>query len=141
VELSLIEGQIAGFAAAGREGSCRSFFKARARQRGFAASLDRAFALRPELKALPLAETIVCRCEDVNFSRLKAYGSWRSAKLQTRCGMGPCQGRICGPAGQFIFGWSPESVRPPIFPVVLQSLAVMACTHEAEHSGAMRGPQ
>jgi hypothetical protein len=36
--------------------------------------------------------------------------------------MGPCQGRICGPAVQFILGWEPSSVRPPIFPTRLDTL-------------------
>jgi hypothetical protein len=37
--------------------------------------------------------------------------------------MGPCQGRICGAATQFLYGWLPESVRPPILPVRFQTLA------------------
>ena len=52
-----------------------------------------------------------------------AYGSWREAKLQSRCGMGPCQGRLCGPAVEFLLDWKPESVRPPIFPARLDHLA------------------
>ncbi|HET7215682.1 MAG TPA: pyridine nucleotide-disulfide oxidoreductase, partial [Terriglobia bacterium] len=57
-----------------------------------------------------------------------------------RCGMGACQGRVCGPATQFLFHWSPDSVRPPIFPTVLKNLAAMARS-EAQPSGAMRGSQ
>jgi hypothetical protein len=49
--------------------------------------------------------------------------NWRAAKLQTRCGMGACQGRVCGPATQFLFKWNSESVRPPIFPARVESLA------------------
>jgi hypothetical protein len=66
---------------------------------------------------------VICRCEDVRYSRLQQCGSWRAAKLHTRCGMGPCQGRVCGPATQFLFGWNPESVRPPVFPARVESLA------------------
>jgi hypothetical protein len=44
------------------------------------------------------------------------------AKLQTRCGMGACQGRICGSAVEFLFGWNDRSVRPPIFPVRMENL-------------------
>jgi D-hydroxyproline dehydrogenase subunit alpha len=123
VELSLIEGQIAGFAAADHADRARTLFPEREKPRRFADALNRAFALRRDLKNLAQAETIVCRCEDVPYGRLKPYACWRAAKLQTRCGMGPCQGRVCGPAAAFLFHWSPDSVRPPIFPSAIEHLA------------------
>ncbi|MFN0108038.1 MAG: FAD-dependent oxidoreductase [Blastocatellia bacterium] len=122
LELSLIEGQIAGLAAAGNQNEARRLFAERARQQRFAGVLNRTFALREELRSLPTADTLACRCEDVSFERLQKQASWREAKLQTRCGMGPCQGRICGAATEFLFGWRMESVRPPVFPVRLESL-------------------
>ncbi len=122
LELSLIEGEIAGLAAAGHRDDARRLFPERAKHRRFADLLNRTFALRDELKSLAAAETIVCRCEDVVFDRLRAHDSWRTAKLQTRCGMGPCQGRICGSAVEFLFGWKAESVRPPVLPVRVESL-------------------
>jgi NADPH-dependent 2,4-dienoyl-CoA reductase/sulfur reductase-like enzyme len=122
LELSLIEGEIAGFAAAGHRDEARRLFPERAKHRRFADLLNRTFALRDELKTLAAPETIVCRCEDVVFDRLRAHDSWRAAKLQTRCGMGPCQGRICGSAVEFLFGWKAESVRPPVLPVRVESL-------------------
>ena len=122
VEASLIEGKIAGFAAIGETERAREYFGNRAKAHTFGDSLNRAFALRDELKALADDETIVCRCEDVAYGRLREFGSWRTAKLQTRCGMGACQGRICGAATEFLFGWKAESVRPPIFPVKLENL-------------------
>lgn len=122
VELSLVEGQIAGYAAAGKPKEARRFFAERDRLRHFSYSLQRTFALRSELAALPASDTIVCRCEDVTFGRLRGLRSWRAAKLHTRCGMGPCQGRVCGPATDFLLGWQVESVRPPIFPVPVDSL-------------------
>ncbi|HVA16434.1 MAG TPA: FAD/NAD(P)-binding oxidoreductase, partial [Candidatus Dormibacteraeota bacterium] len=122
-----VEGQIAGFAAAGQPEKARGYFGERKRQRRFSAALERTFALRNELRPLPAEETIVCRCEDVRFGRLRGQSSWRAAKLQTRCGMGPCQGRICGPAAEFLFGWKVESARPPIFPVPVESLAAATC--------------
>jgi len=117
VDPALLEGQVAGLAAAGRRADAARLFAARDRARRFGRALDRAFALRPELKSLATDETIVCRCEDVTRGRLAAYGSWREAKLHTRCGMGPCQGRVCGGATEFLFGWAPASGRPPVFPV------------------------
>lgn len=89
-ELALVEGQIAGLAAAGDGAKARKLFSERRKLRRFAHLLDRTFRLRPELKELPSAETIVCRCEDVSYSRLREHYCWRAAKLQTRCGMGSC---------------------------------------------------
>ena len=128
LELSLVEGEIAGLAAAGKREDARRLFPVRAKQLRFAGLLDRTFALRRQLKSLAGPETIVCRCEDVVFGRLRAHDSWRAAKLQTRCGMGPCQGRICGSAVEFLFGWKAESVRPPILPVRVESLV----SHKAQ---------
>jgi len=122
LELSLVEGEIAGLAAAGKHEAAREMFATRAKQRKFADLLNRTFALRDELKHLAAPETIVCRCEDVTLERLRAHRSWRAAKLQTRCGMGPCQGRVCGGAVEFLFGWQPTSVRPPVLPVRIDSL-------------------
>jgi len=123
VALALIEGQIAGLAAAGRTSETRALFPKRERFRRFARLLDQTFCLRPELRSLPSADTLICRCEDVPYSRLREHTSWRAAKLHTRCGMGPCQGRICGPATQVLFKWNPDSVRPPVFPARVENLA------------------
>lgn len=122
VDAAMREGQIAGLVATGHSTEAQRIFAARERDRHFAAVLDRAFALRGELRALAASDTIVCRCEDIPFEALNGRASWREAKLHTRCGMGPCQGRICGAATQFLFGWSPDSVRPPITVARLGSL-------------------
>lgn len=124
VELALIEGQIAGLSAAGRTSEAHALFRKREKCRHFARVLDETFCLRSELRSLVSADTLICRCEDVPYSRLQEHSSWRAAKLQTRCGMGPCQGRVCGPVTQFLFGWNPDSVRPPVFPARIESLAV-----------------
>jgi hypothetical protein len=123
VDLALIEGQIAGLAATGRASEAQALFSKREKFRRFARLLDETFCLRPELRSLPLPDTLICRCEDVSYSRLREHTSWRAAKLHTRCGMGPCQGRICGPATQFLFKWNPDSVRPPVFPARVEHLA------------------
>lgn len=122
VELALAEGEIAGYAATENLTRARNRFSARARALKFATALNRAFELRSELKSLARSDTLVCRCEDVPFGLMQGFNNWRDAKLQTRSGMGPCQGRICGPAAEFLFGWRLESVRPPIFPVTVESL-------------------
>jgi hypothetical protein len=121
-DAALIEGQIAGYAAAGEPDSARALFSRRASAHGFRRALARAFALRPEVKALATDETLLCRCEDVTWGRVKSFGNWREAKLLTRCGMGTCQGRICGSAAKVILGWENESVNPPVFPARINSL-------------------
>jgi len=124
LELSLVEGEIAGLAVAGKSDAARKLFAIRDKRRRFARLLNQTFALRDQLKQLAEPQTIVCRCEDVTFERLKAHNSWRAAKLQTRCGMGPCQGRVCGSVVEFLFGWKAESVRPPVLPVRVESLSL-----------------
>ncbi|MGB7352709.1 MAG: pyridine nucleotide-disulfide oxidoreductase, partial [Acidobacteriaceae bacterium] len=123
VELSQLEGQIAALTACERTREARRLAARRRARLGFVSALAAACRLDPELRALATEETIVCRCEDVRLRALRARANWRDAKLHTRCGMGPCQGRICGPATEFLFGWSVESVRPPIFPASVTSLA------------------
>jgi NADPH-dependent 2,4-dienoyl-CoA reductase/sulfur reductase-like enzyme len=122
VDASLVEGRIAGFAATEQFDKATSLLGARNRTSAFAKALDRAFDLRDELKTLALNSTIVCRCEDVQYGKLTEYEDFRTAKLQTRCGMGACQGRICGSAVEFLFGLKDRSVRPPIFPVKMENL-------------------
>lgn len=123
LDKSLIEGEIAGFVAAGRSELAASLLHARRRSHRFATALRHAFTLRDELKELPQPDTIVCRCEDVSYARLASHASPRDAKLQTRCGMGACQGRICGPASAFLFDWPDNTPRPPLYPAPLENLA------------------
>jgi NADPH-dependent 2,4-dienoyl-CoA reductase/sulfur reductase-like enzyme len=134
VELSLIEGRIAGHAAANAPDAARQLFGSRTRYRKIVKAMKVAFALRPELASLAKPATLLCRCEDVALERVRKYDSWKEAKLHTRCGMGPCQGRICGAAGAFLFGWSVESMRPPVFPARCASLAAMSSFAEGQQS-------
>jgi NADPH-dependent 2,4-dienoyl-CoA reductase/sulfur reductase-like enzyme len=119
---ALVEGQIAGLAAAGRTEDARRLFSSRERWHRFRDALSTAFTLRPEVTKLATNETIFCRCEDVTFGRIKQFAGWRNSKLQTRCGMGACQGRTCGAAAKLIFHTGPDAVRPPIFPARVSSL-------------------
>ncbi len=69
----------------------------------------RLLAVRPLLDTLfaPLPmrlddSTLVCRCEEVTAGAVRAAvrdgcGGMNQLKAYTRCGMGPCQGRLCGP--------------------------------------------
>ena len=123
VDKAQIEGRIAGLALVGKPDKARMLIAARDRQMRFVRKLADAFALRDELRHLAEDDTLVCRCEDVSHRDLAACASWREAKLHTRCGMGPCQGRICAPATEFLYGWKAPAPRPPLFPVEVATLA------------------
>jgi NADPH-dependent 2,4-dienoyl-CoA reductase/sulfur reductase-like enzyme len=127
VDAAVAEGEIAGLAAAGvlkphdiETGRLRA---ARRVARRFGDRLAAAFRLRPEVLALAAPGTIVCRCEDVPLDRLAAASTMREAKLRTRAGMGPCQGRVCGTALAAMKNLAPDRLRPPLVPVPLGALA------------------
>jgi len=122
LESSLLEGTIAGSSAMGAPDSGR-FLRRNRRIRRIADRMNRCYELREELRRLADNATIVCRCEDATFGEMSKFDGFRAAKLQTRCGMGACRGRICGSASRFLFGWEADSARPPIFPVRVSSLA------------------
>ncbi|WP_369051089.1 FAD-dependent oxidoreductase, partial [Burkholderia gladioli] len=130
MELARAEGALAGLAAAGvDEGDRRVAALMRKREvwRGFAARVARTFALGDAARALPPDDTVLCRCEDVTLGAARGYADARDAKLQTRCGMGACQGRVCGAAGAALLGWQEAAIpRPPFSPVRIGTLAALA---------------
>lgn len=79
------------------------------RLRAFQRGLARAFAWpKAQIAALPDSVTL-CRCENVTVGDVRAamgreFGpiEINRVKAMTRCGMGRCQGRVCGPALQEI---------------------------------------
>ena len=112
-------------------------------------ALVREAAVRPLLETLyapsaaaldPPDAAILCRCEEVTAGALREVARQgcpgpNQAKAFLRCGMGPCQGRICGlPATQAIAAvrWMAPAevgyyrIRPPIKPVSLGELAALA---------------
>jgi len=121
-----IEGGIAGHMAAGAHTAAAALLGQRRRARRFADVLARHFALDPQLHALADAGTIVCRCEDVTLGALEHFVDSRAARLATRCGMGACQGRICGSALAELGRFPRGDGRPPIFPARLATLATSA---------------
>jgi len=125
VDRAIVEGQIAGYAIACEKDRAKQLFGSRGRARRFTEAMDRGFALRQEVRHLAQPDTIVCRCEDVRLRQLEPYDTPQAAKLHTRCGMGTCQGRICGAALRALFGWEGPSVRPPIFPARIDTLMHM----------------
>ncbi len=66
-------------------------------------------ALRPALVASIPPETIICRCEGVTREEIEGAVADGAAEMNqvkqfTRCGMGPCQGRLCGETAAEIIG-------------------------------------
>lgn len=118
-----IEGAIAGHAAAGATQTAQALRSARRKARRFSALLETRFALDPRIRELATGDTIVCRCEGVAWSALRDFTDARAAKLQTRCGMGACQGRVCGTALAELGRFARGGPRPPVFPARLATLA------------------
>jgi thioredoxin reductase len=131
VALAVTEGEIAGAAAAGVARVDPSLTRRRQALRVVARRMERAFALRQELRSLARDDTIICRCEDVRRAAIASFADSRQAKLYARAGMGACQGRVCGPALELLFGWQPGSVRSPLEPALLSTLATAALADAA----------
>jgi len=98
--------------------------------------IDKMYAPRPDLFGIP-DDTTVCRCEGITAGKIRdmiedGYTDHNEIKAIIRCGMGPCQGRMCGSAVFELIaegsGLEPLNIRqhrlrPPIKPVSLQELA------------------
>ena len=82
------------------------------------------------------ADTMVCRCEDISREKILAciadgYETLDEIKRVTRAGMGPCQGRMCGPTVSALVAETGRSLaeaggfqaRPPAKPVTVAGLA------------------
>jgi len=122
-ERALVQGAIAGHVAAGHVQQAHAMRTQLARWEDFAQALQTSFVLNEQLKALPRPDTLVCRCEDVAYADLAPRQGWIDAKLHTRCGMGACQGRVCGAATQHLFGWTPAAPRHLLAPACIATLA------------------
>lgn len=90
-----------------------------------------------EQNRIPADNVMVCRCEEVTAGDLRKFVALgcagpNQAKSFGRCGMGPCQGRMCGLTVTEVIaqarGVTAEEVgyyriRPPIKPITLGELA------------------
>lgn len=129
-----IEGAIAGHAAVGATVAA-ALLRQQQHARTFAAALRQHFALDPRVRALAESDTLICRCEDVPLQALDGYTDARSAKLATRCGMGACQGRVCGSALAELGHFPPSGQRPPLFPARLSTLGDINLPPTSDHQG------
>ena len=135
-ERAQAQGSIAGYAAIGQPTKARAFEKDRAYWSAFATHANTCFALDAGLKNLPHADTLVCRCEDVAHGALQAHSGWTEAKIHTRCGMGACQGKVCGTAAQFLYGWDIPEARVPFTPARVGTLAGAECVTPTASPGS-----
>ncbi len=103
--LAQCEGAIAGHVAAGGrldDSQLRVSRRERATWQHFGARLEAAHGIGNQWSQWLTPETIVCRCEEVTFERLRTVSritessGLRSLKLTSRAGLGLCQGRVCG---------------------------------------------
>jgi len=148
------QGEIAGLAAAWRLGrlstaerdaraaAVRARLRAALRGRAF---IDTLFQPGEAFRVPAHPDTIVCRCEEVTAGSIRDTASLgvpgpNQMKAFLRCGMGPCQGRLCGLTVTEIIarerGVPPGEVgyyrlRPPIKPVALKELAALPKTDAA----------
>jgi NADPH-dependent 2,4-dienoyl-CoA reductase/sulfur reductase-like enzyme len=114
-ETALAEGTLAGKSATAQTPAAAEL-RAVEWGRSYASRMRGAFSPRREVLDLADPQTIVCRCEDVRLGQIDRSLDARTAKLYSRCGMGACQGRVCGPALRLMHGWEPDTVRPPLQP-------------------------
>ena len=98
----------------------------------FRVALEAAFPFPVDIAAGMSDETILCRCEGVTAGEFRhaadalGAGEINRAKAFSRCGMGRCQGRVCGPAAAAVLAAAlnlpPERVgrmrgQPPVKPI------------------------
>ena len=131
-----------------------------ARHRRFREFLDLTFEPRPAVRRPSDPAVTVCRCEEVTVGEMQhviAHGcpGPNQAKAFTRCGMGPCQGRMCGTVVSEMFAERRHvgvgavghyRIRPPVKPVTVGELAALegTCSGAADRPsmsiGLKRGP-
>lgn len=102
----------------------------------------------PEESRIPADEVTLCRCEEVSAGDVRRYVDLgclgpNQTKAFGRCGMGPCQGRLCGLSVTEVIAErrqvSPAQVgyyriRPPIKPITLGQLAAESVPHHSRES-------
>lgn len=107
--------------------------------------IDALYLPEPQFLIPPNDSTLVCRCEEITAGMLRqviesGVAGPNQLKTMTRCGMGPCQGRLCEPTITHLLAdsshISPQDIghlriRPPVKPIRLAEIAAMPCTPES----------
>jgi NAD(P)H-nitrite reductase large subunit len=95
-------------------------------------------------------DTVICRCESITMRTIRqavrnGFTSWSSLKKATRCGMGRCQARICGPIIEKILtaltGTEPETMGPPVSRAPVKNLPVRLLMPSSEHPDDLPGQE
>ena len=108
--------------------------------------LDYLFKPSPDSLVPRDRKTIVCRCEEVTVDQIrKAIDSGllnpNQVKAQTRCGMGSCQGRMCGlTVSEMIANYGKVNIadldyfriRPPVKPITMEQLSKIQLVGQLE---------
>ncbi|CAN5216957.1 NAD(P)/FAD-dependent oxidoreductase [soil metagenome] len=114
------------------------------------AFLDTLYQPAPEFRR-PVGGTIVCRCEEVTDKQVRDTADLgcegpNQMKAFLRCGMGPCQGRLCGLTVTELIAEQRRStpaeigyyrLRPPVKPITLAELASLPIS-DAERKAVER---
>jgi len=101
----------------------------------------------PEWINTPADDTMVCRCEEVTAGRVREMARLgcqgpNQTKFFSRCGMGPCQGRMCGATvsqilakelGKPVAEIGAYRIRAPLKPVPMASLAALFDDNHENH--------
>lgn len=119
-------------------------------------ALKQQLRIRPFLDALyrppewintPADDAVVCRCEEVTAGRVREMARMgcqgpNQTKFFSRCGMGPCQGRMCGATvsqilakelGKPMAEIGAYRIRAPLKPVPMASLAALFDDNHENH--------
>ena len=147
-EASALQGELAGLAIAA-ELDALSARDARILARPLRKKLWTRLAARPFVDAVfrPCTrsyaalddDVVVCRCENVTAGEIRAavaegITDVNEIKLRLRPGMGPCQGRMCGPALAFVAAAAAGlpvqklgmlRIRPPLRPIPMATLCTL----------------
>lgn len=146
--LAMLEGEIAGIAAAAQTGhglgefdkAVRRLAPALARERRFQQMYATLFTPGLGLYEWSRDDTILCRCEEITAADVRravslGADSANEAKAIIRCGMGDCQGRMCNhlvahciarETGRPVAEVGLFRARPPILPVPATALGQLA---------------
>jgi len=120
-----------------RDRQGRPLHKTIDKEKGLRRFLDAVYRTPGQVRGSVADDTLVCRCEHIRAGELREIIKLgcvgpNQAKSFTRCGMGPCQGRMCGLTVTEIFAKElnkrPEEIgyfriRPPVKPVTVGEFA------------------
>ncbi len=114
--------------------------------------LDHLFKPSQDLLVPRDDQTIVCRCEEITAGQIRDALNQdmltpNQLKGQTRCGMGPCQGRMCGlTVSEMIADYQKTDIsdvgyfhiRPPLKPVTMAQLSKIKLLNPLEDFNEIR---